>query len=259
MDESELDLVAFLAETTGSDVSQMERLYRRTRDTFDFRGQAYRTLMLETVPALFACLVPGDDDAAVIQRYQIIELLYLYRMVSYEAQEKKARRSLADQIASPAELATWARSCGKAVGDMRLLDYGCGSASRSLALARRHSVHVTLADLDTVGLRFAGWRMRKYGVAHQVITITAGRLYPDLPPCDAAILFNSLEHLRDPTRALQQIHSALSPGGYLKINNIQSVQKTEWQHLSPDMKEARAWLIDNMNKVASTVFRKRGA
>lgn len=54
VDESELDLVAFLAETTGSDVSQMERLYRRTRDTFDFRGQAYRTLMLETVPASYS-------------------------------------------------------------------------------------------------------------------------------------------------------------------------------------------------------------
>jgi len=253
----ERDLVEFLAVKASADTERIEELYCRTKRRFDFRSAGFRDLLLNTIPDLFACLIPGTDDAALFARYRLVQLPYLYRMVSYEVQERRAGRSLADQVGRPEEIASWSPHYRQGVEGMWLLDYGCGTASRSFDFARRHGVNVILVDLDTMGLEFAAWRMHKHGINCRTVAVTPEIPHPVLPPCDLAALFNAIEHVRKPATVLENIHQALPAGGCLKINNIRHQQQVEWQHLTPDMKEARAWLAAHVEQVSPTVFRKK--
>ena len=253
----EVDLIEYLAFKTNVEVGRVETLYRQTKRRFDFRSAGFRNLLLNTIPDLFACMVPGTDDAALFARYRLVQLPYLYRMVSYEVQERRAGCSLADQIGQPEEIAGWSPRYRQGVEGMWLLDYGCGTASRSFDFARRHGVNVILVDLDTMGLEFAAWRMHKHGINCRTVAVTPEIPHPVLPPCDLAALFNAIEHVRKPATVLENIHQALPAGGCLKINNIRHQQMVEWQHLNPDMKEARAWLAAHTEQVSPTVFRKK--
>jgi len=253
----ERDLIEYLAFKTNAEVGRVERLYRQTSRRFDFRGNAFRNLLLKTIPDLFACMVPGTDDAALFARYRLVQLPYLYRMVSYEVQERSAGRGLGDQIGRPEEIAGWSPHYGQGIEGMWLLDYGCGTASRSFDFARRHGVNVILVDFDTMGLKFAAWRMHKHGINCRTVAVTPEVPHPVPPPCDLAVLFNAIEHVRKPATVLENIHHALPAGGCLKINNVQHQQMVEWQHLTPDMKEARHWLAANMEPVNAMVFRKK--
>jgi len=90
-----------------------------------------------------------------------------------------------------------------------LLDAGCGQGGASWALARA-GAHVTAVDLHPEPpARIAGLAVRYYAAD---LAVWQGNA-----PLDGALLWDVLEHLSDPYRALQQISCALRPGGLLLI------------------------------------------
>jgi len=255
---AERDLICFLAQYRQRDPEHIERLYLQTRERFDFRSAEYRKLWAETIPQLYALLYDNSDDRAVVGGYRHLALLHMLRKVGYETVQETAGRDLADEvIPTPAAFAGWSELYRNGPAGLRLLDYGCGIADRSLAVARRYRTRTILVDIDALTFRFACFRFEKAHLPYEPVPITEENLYPELPPCDFVIMFNVLEHLRDPIRALRNVRAALPVGGCVMINNITAERcLDEWQHISPDMGGARAWIREHFTTVTPTVFRK---
>jgi 2-polyprenyl-3-methyl-5-hydroxy-6-metoxy-1,4-benzoquinol methylase len=105
---------------------------------------------------------------------------------------------------------------------LRILDYGCGSGSSILALARMFP-HASITGVDFVPsfLKIAQLRAEHYG--HHNVTIqqvpTSGRL-ENIEPFDVVFLNAVYEHLLPPERpaVLQNTWSVLKPGGALILN-----------------------------------------
>jgi SAM-dependent methyltransferase len=103
-------------------------------------------------------------------------------------------------------------------GPGRLLDIGCGYGW-FLHAARRAGWQVAGIELSGDAVAFATGRLE--------LDVTLGALESIAPPAgryDAITLWHSLEHMRDPRRALGWIRAALKPGGVVLIGvpNVES-------------------------------------
>jgi 2-polyprenyl-3-methyl-5-hydroxy-6-metoxy-1,4-benzoquinol methylase len=116
----------------------------------------------------------------------------------------------------------------------RVLDVGCGKGNFGEALKQSRKVEVW--GLEPVASAAAE-------AATKLDRVIEGTFTPDadLPPASFdAIIFNDvLEHLMEPTEALQFAHKLLTPGGVIiaSIPNIRQFQKVwelavlgEWQY-----------------------------
>lgn len=258
LSKSEIDLIEFLSEYRKCSILNVEKQYLNVKKNFNFRSEEYRNYFLDKMPLLYSPLVDSSTDEGIIRGIQLFSLPFLYRFISYEVQEENNNRPLDQQICKDEEeLKSWSKHYNNGLNGMTILDYGCGSASRSLSFCRKYNTKAILLDIDSLHLDFASWRFNKYNIEHIKIPITNTNLYTSLPNFNFCIMFNIIEHIRQPKKVLNNICNSLSPEGCLLINNIQHQQKKEWQHLSEDMIEARNWLNNNMFKVNNRVFRKK--
>ena len=124
-----------------------------------------------------------------------------------------------------------------------IVDYGCGLAHRTIAVARclmtrGCSVKLTLVDIRReLHLEFISFLCRKHGIAHEFIEITAAQLYPPLPLHDYCDTVSVLEHVREPLRVIENIHAALQPGGVFLAAVEDEID--EMMHISANLKAVR--------------------
>ena len=128
-----------------------------------------------------------------------------------------------------------------------IVDYGCGLAQRTIAVARclvasGASVKLTLVDIRReLHFEFLTFLCRKFGIAHEFIEITAECLYPALPPHDHCDNVSVLEHLREPLRVIENTHAALRPGGVFLAAIEDEIE--EMMHISANLKKVRDRLL----------------
>ncbi len=97
---------------------------------------------------------------------------------------------------------------------LRVLDYGCGVSDYGLAFAS-FGYSVTIADIKGGNLEFSKWRYTQRENPVTVIPIQEECLYPDLGKQDIIVTGEVLEHVRNPLRVLQNMHTSLPKGGLL--------------------------------------------
>jgi SAM-dependent methyltransferase len=99
----------------------------------------------------------------------------------------------------------------------RLIEYGCGVAPVTWWLMRRRAdFHAVLVDVRGQALTFGVRRLRQMDVGERVtsLLVTDERV-PQLPPCDVALVLETLEHVPHPLAVITTLLAALRPGGVL--------------------------------------------
>lgn len=96
----------------------------------------------------------------------------------------------------------------------RMLELGCGTGSTALELAP-HVAHLTATDIASAMIDIARTKVAEAGVDNISLLVGAAG-DPEVlegAPYDVALALNLLHLVPDQTRAMQQIHEALKPGG----------------------------------------------
>lgn len=98
----------------------------------------------------------------------------------------------------------------------RVLELGCGTGSTAVEFAP-HVAHLTATDISSAMIDIARTKAAEAGLTN--ISLRTGEAGdPDVvddAPYDVVLALNLLHLIPDQTRALQQIHRALKPGGLL--------------------------------------------
>ncbi len=196
-------------------------------------GSDYRRfteLALET----FRPLHNDSTDAELVDTYKFHGSIDFLRMLGYGI-------PVPDEIGPIVQ-----RLSGRE--NVRIVDYGCGLAHRTIAVSRA----LILADQDVklvlVDIRrphhfeFLEFLCEKYGIDLDFIEVDSNRLYPDVPAHDYCDAVSVLEHVRHPLRVIENIHRTLRPGGLLLASVEDEIE--EMMHVSPDLAPVRAQLRD---------------
>jgi len=100
-------------------------------------------------------------------------------------------------------------------GAERLLDYGSGIGSDAIVAAAA-GLSVTLADVSDRLLAFARWRCERRGFTVRALDLKREPL--PTAAFDAAVCFDVLEHVPDPTATVRAIRGSLRPFGRLFVH-----------------------------------------
>ena len=97
-----------------------------------------------------------------------------------------------------------------------VLEYGCGVAPVTWWLAqRRRDFHPVLVDVPGQAFAFALRRLGKPPLPVVMAMAVTDDQVPPLPPCDVAVVLETLEHVPSPLAVMRAILEALKPGGVL--------------------------------------------
>jgi 2-polyprenyl-3-methyl-5-hydroxy-6-metoxy-1,4-benzoquinol methylase len=190
----------------------------------------------------------SDSPAEVFEAYQFHGALHFLRLLSYD-DDLRIDNSVVDDLGS--------------LGNVCIVDYGCGLAQSSIALAERlraRGVGVTLVlvDIPTIVTTFLRWMTGKLGLVAEFILCDASQPYPVLPPCHLCVATEVFEHLHNPLNAFDNVDAALRPGGYLCADV--SDHRAEFFHVSPALGELRSqFQARSYLKVGPAVYRKGGS
>jgi len=174
--------------------------------------------------------VIADDNAREIyDAYRLHAPMHFLRMLAHP--DPKWRRD------DPIVLKLQAKTA-----PITILDFGCGVAQSSRALAAHLSqngtqVDLALADIPTLRKDFLLWTGKQTGIATRFLDCSAASPMPELPPCDICFAMEVFEHLQDPMPYFEWIHTAIKPNGLL-ITNIAD-HKKEFMHLHPNLQHIR--------------------
>lgn len=224
------DYIEFVAARRNLSAVEAGVLVSRAEAQFNggWRGNDYRhftELALET----FRPLYDETSDTELIRTYQFHSALDFLRMLGYGIPDATEIDPIMRHLA------------GKKQVD--IVDYGCGLAHRTIAVARilikeGVKVRLTLVDIRReLHVEFLGFLCRKYGMEHEFIEVTAERLYPSLPPHDYSDNVSVLEHVREPLRVIENTHAALRPGGVFLAAIEDEIH--EMMHISPNLLAVR--------------------
>lgn len=109
------------------------------------------------------------------------------------------------------------------------LDYGCGVGTAAIWLAA-HGYHVTIADIPGRTLEFAKARLRRRGIAFDVLEITEN--IPELLDShwDILVCFDVIEHVLYPDMVARALVRAIRPGGGAAIVAGFDARDDLWPH-----------------------------
>jgi SAM-dependent methyltransferase len=230
----EPDFVAFVQARRRISADHAAQLVARSQQQFDggWGGPAYRDFTSRALELLR----PLHDDSSeeLIGTYQVHAPFDFLRMLSYPIPAAAELRDITDSLA--------------ALERVDIVDYGCGLAQRSIALAGAlkalgKDVHITLVDISRpLFVEFLAFLCERRGLASTFVEVQAGALFPSLPRHDFCDLVNVLEHLAEPCRALESIDRSLRDGGLL-LAAVED-QADEIMHVSPNLGAVRARLAE---------------
>jgi SAM-dependent methyltransferase len=246
------EFAEFVAGRRGIALSEARRLVDAAAGQFEggWGGNDYRRfteLALETFRPLY-----GDaTESELLETYRFHGGLDFLRMLGYAVPDASELQPIL-QILSKKQ-------------SVRVVDYGCGLAQRSIAVARALIAGGAEVELVLVDVRrdlhfdFLTFLCRKHAVPMRFVEVTANGVYPALPAHDYCEAVSVLEHLRDPVAAIGHIDAALHPGGLLLASVEDEME--EMMHVSTDLSAVRARLgALGYSKMAqmfgATLFRK---
>jgi SAM-dependent methyltransferase len=123
------------------------------------------------------------------------------------------------------EVIDWVHELGADLPARRILDLGSGTGTGALALARRfEAADVIAVDMSAPLLGRLVDKARRLGVADRVHTVQADldTAWPAVGTVDLVWASSSLHHLADPDRVLNEVFTALRPGGVLAVAELDS-------------------------------------
>jgi SAM-dependent methyltransferase len=150
----------------------------------------------------------------------------------------------------PARSAATAASVFGAVGVRRVLDFGGGIGSTSLALAAG-GIEPVIAEVSGSLLDLARWRFERRGRALETVDLrseTLGSLAPG--SFDGAISFDVFEHIPNVPEALGSLDRLLRPAGVLCFNQVFVPEDRDEPQHYPQCGETLVWLHDHGYRLA---------
>jgi 2-polyprenyl-3-methyl-5-hydroxy-6-metoxy-1,4-benzoquinol methylase len=121
------------------------------------------------------------------------------------------------------------------------LDFGSGVGAGALLFAG-NGFDVALADISSTLLGFCKWRLGQRNLPAKFIDLKECKL-PD-NAFDIVTAMDVFEHLVDPVEALDELHRALKPGGYLFGRFAAEEDESHPQHIVLDFAPAFARLAE---------------
>lgn len=95
----------------------------------------------------------------------------------------------------------------------RVLDFGCGTGRQAVAMVEQHGAKVCGLDIDERWLTKARNRADDHGLSSDQLQFT--NTLEDENQFDVVISVNAMEHFANPGAVLDQMASALKPGGII--------------------------------------------
>ena len=123
------------------------------------------------------------------------------------------------------DMITWLDELAGGVPPGRILDLGSGTGTGSFALLKRFEQADAIAvDSSAEMLELVSGRARDLGIADRIRTVQADLdvAWPDIGTVDLVWASASLHHMADPDRTLEEVFSALRPGGLLLVIEMDS-------------------------------------
>ena len=130
---------------------------------------------------------------------------------------------------------------GRRHGCASYLDFGSGVGAGALLFAR-NGFDVALADISSTLLSFCNWRLGQRDLPAKFIDLKEAKLPENA--FDIVTAMDVFEHLVDPVEALDSIHRALKPGGYLFGRFAAEEDESHPQHIVLDFAPAFARLAE---------------
>ena len=237
----EREFVQWTADRQGvSTESALER-YVQARSTVrgGFGGGEWRWLCEVNHDALRPIF--GDDNPdEVIAAYRHHAPAHLLRMLSYRTPR-------------------WVGEVTERLGGRaRIVDYGCGLAHGSLAVAESLQragvdVHLTVVDLPTIKLDFLTWMLERTQIAYTVIE--GGAKPAPIDEWDLLVATEFFEHVHDPVGFFEALDRTSAPGAIM-VAAIDD-HAAEFMHVSPDLADLRAAVAERYDSSDELHFRRR--
>ena len=123
------------------------------------------------------------------------------------------------------EVVDWVHGLVKDPSHPRILDLGTGTGTGALALAQRFpGAEVTALDLSPELLDRLANKARALGLAERIRPLQADldHAWPGLGALDLVWASNSLHHMGEPDRVLDEVFAAVRPGGLLAVLELDS-------------------------------------
>ncbi len=189
----------------------------------------------------------NDDKAEIYSAYAFHGPMHFLRMLSYSDPVWDEDDAVIRHLSS--------------YTTVDILDYGCGLAQHSRALAgflqeKGIRVKLILVDIPTIRKEFLLWMGAENKVKTTFIDSSELSPVPDLPAADICIATEFFEHVYDPLPYFRNINKALRQNALL-VTNIAD-HKKEFMHVSPDLAALRAEIkvLDYDELVPDQLFRK---
>lgn len=173
------------------------------------------------------------DDRAneVVDAYRFHSYMHFLRMLSYEDESTGLDLRCIDRLSEREK-------------EVTILDFGCGLAQASRALAthlrgKGVNVSLVLADIPTIRKEFLLWLGEKTKIDTIFLDCNEANPIPlQEVSCDVCFVTEFFEHVYEPLDYLEAIHGSLLPGGILKTNLADHLE--EYMHVSPDLSALRS-------------------
>ena len=157
--------------------------------------------------------VPYDEFVKDVEHGKVRENTWDYlaseehaKHLFYEAMQKQ------DEPAMPQVLANLIESY---FTQPRILDYGCGTGMRTLAMYAMNCRCITIADVPNRYFSFLKFISEKYQLGLIFLELKPENMYP---PNSCDVIICDIEHVIKPEIALLHLCQHLSPLGYLATN-----------------------------------------
>ena len=228
LNETQRIFVSWNAERLGLTDSQSFERFQRSWNRFEggFGGGDYRDF---NVTAHEAFRVLHDDSPGeVMASYQVFAPLHFLRMLSYGEPKIGPGSFIVQNVADD--------------GALGILDFGCGLAQQSRALARYfkaqgRAVTLYLADIPTIRKDFLLYLCARTGIDCTFLDCTEAAPVPQIPAHQLCIATEFFEHVYDPVRYFRAIDQGLANQGILVTNSAN--HNREFMHVTPDLSSLR--------------------